>query len=183
MLLADTAVPALQAAGFIGTWTTDVPAGRSVLDLGAASVLAGNPGLVGKPVPLDIALGRIHPEDRDLVFTTIRDLRRTAGPVSIAFRIVSASGETRWILNQGLLGPDETGRLHGRGAYIDVTDHPGPWRPSPRGRPTPTELLDTAADHCIALHTVLERHGDGALRLLSEMLLLGIGRALAQRVS
>lgn len=183
MLLASTAAPALKAAGFIGTWDTDVPAGLSVLDLGAASLLAGNPGLVGKPVPLDIALGRIHPEDRNRVFDTIQDLRRAGGPVSIAFRILTGTGESRWILNQGLLAPDETGRLHGCGAYIDITDHHGRWEVPPRDSTAPTELLDAAADHCIQVHTALECHGDSTLRLLSEMLLLGIGRAIAQRIS
>ncbi len=149
MLLASTAAPALQAAGLIGTWNTDVSAGRSVLDLGAASVLAGNPGLVGKPVPLDVALGRIHPEDRDRVFDTIQHLRQTGGSVAIAFRILTGAG----------------------GA-------------SPRsGVPGPAETLDAAADHCIQAHTALERHGDASLHLLSRMLLLGVGRALAQRAS
>ncbi|SDN29742.1 PAS fold-containing protein [Methylobacterium phyllostachyos] len=183
MLLASTTASALQAAGFIGTWDTDVSAGQSVLDLGAASVLAGNPGLVGKPVPLDVALAQIHPEDRDWVFGTIRDLRQTGGPVAIEFRILTRTGETRWILNQGLLAPTETGGLHGRGAYIDITNLSGRSVPRRDSGPASTEHLDAAADHCVQLHTALERHGDAALRLLSGMLLLGIGRALAQRAS
>lgn len=183
MLLASTTAPALQAAGFVGTWNTDVRAGRSVLDLGAASVLAGNPGLVGKPVPLDVALARIHPEDRDRVFGAIRGLRQTGGPIAREFRILTGTGETRWILDQGLLAFDETGRLHGCGAYIDVTNLYGRSATRWVDDPVPTEPLDAAADHCIQLHTALERHGDAALRLLSRMLLLGIGRALAQRAS
>ncbi|MCJ2066256.1 PAS domain-containing protein [Methylobacterium sp. J-088] len=183
MLLASTAGPALQAAGFIGTWNTDVPAGRSVLDLGAASVLAGNPGLVGKPVPLDVALGRIHPEDRDRVFDTIQRLRQAGGSVAIAFRILTGAGETRWILNQGHLAPDETGRLHGCGAYIDITEFHGGWASPRSGVLGPAETLDAAADHCIQAHTALERHGDASLHMLSRMLLLGVGRALAQRAS
>jgi len=183
MLLASTTASALQAAGFIGTWDTDVPAGRSVLDLGAASVLAGNPGLVGKPVPLDVALARIHPEDRDRVFGTIRDLRQTGGPVALEFRILTRTGETRWILNQGLLAPAETGRLHGRGTYIDITNLYGRSGPQRDGGAVPTEHLDAAADHCVQLHIALERHGDASLRRMAGMLLLGIGRALAQRAS
>lgn len=183
MLLASTAASMLQAAGFIGTWDTDVAAGQSVLDLGAASVLAGNPGLVGKPVPLDVALGRIHPDDRDRVFEAIQDLWQTGGPVALEFRILTATGETRWILNQGLVAPDETGRLQGCGAYIDITELHGRWASPRADSTTPAEHLDAAADHCIQAHTALERHGDTALHLLSSMLLLGIGRALAQRTS
>ena len=183
MLLASTPAATLQAAGFIGTWETVVAAGRSVLDLGAASVLAGNPGLVGKPVPLDVALGRIHPGDRDRVFDAIQDLRQTGGPVALEFRILTGTGETRWILDQGLVAPDATGRLQGCGAYIDITAWHGRWASPRADSATPAANLDTAADHCIQVHTALERHGDTALRLLSSMLLLGIGRALAQRAS
>jgi hypothetical protein len=122
MALTSTAADALQAAGFVGVWDTDVRAGRSVLDSGAASLMAGDPGLAGTPLPLDAALGRIHPADRDWVFGRIRHVRHTGGPVSLEFRVVTGTGETRWILNRGCLSPDSDGRLHGRGAYIDVTD-------------------------------------------------------------
>ncbi|MCJ2135338.1 PAS domain-containing protein [Methylobacterium sp. J-026] len=183
MLLASTTATALQAAGFVGTWDTDVAASRSVLDRGAAFLLAGDSALAGKPVPLAVALGRIHPEDRAWVFDTIRNLRRTGGPVSLEFRILTGAGETRWILNRGLLAPDETGNLHGRGAYIDITDLHGASAPRREGRPAPLEHLDAAADHCMEVHTALGHHGDAALHLLSGMLLLGIGRALARRAS
>ncbi len=48
--------PALRAAGLIGTWGTSVAAGRSVLDHGAAELLAGNASLAGQPLPLEAAL-------------------------------------------------------------------------------------------------------------------------------
>ncbi len=41
----------LRSAGLIGTWSTDVPAGRSILDEGAARLLAGDAGLAGLAVP------------------------------------------------------------------------------------------------------------------------------------
>jgi hypothetical protein len=187
MLLASTAAPALQAAGFVGTWDTDVPAGRSVLDAGAATVLAGDLSLAGRPLPLDVALGRVHPEDRDWVFGKIRRIRQQGGPVSLEFRVVTGTGETRWILNRGCLTPDAAGTLRGRGAYIDITDlhsrsaslPDGSGAPKPE--PVDAEHLDAAADHCLQVHTALERHGDTYLRMISGMLLLGIGRAIARR--
>ncbi|WP_457107890.1 PAS domain-containing protein [Methylobacterium sp. P5_C11] len=178
MVLASTAASALQAAGFVGTWDTDVPAGRSVLDAGAAALLAGDPRLAGIPLPLDAALVRLHPADRDWVFGRIRHVRRTGGPVSLEFRIVTGAGETRWILNRGCLMPDAAGTLRGRGAYIDVTDLHLRATPVSDGRGAD---LDAAADHGIQIHAALERHGDPYLRTISEMLLLGIGRALARR--
>jgi hypothetical protein len=169
MALATTAVPALQAAGFVGIWNTDVPAGRSVLDAGAATLLAGNASLAGHPLPLDVALGQIHPEDRRWVFGKIGRVRQTGGPVSLEFRVLTVTGEIRWILNRGCLAVDATGVLQGRGAYIDVTDlydrpaqspagakpehlegssrplHPGPRRPGARRRQLSADDLRHAA--------------------------------------
>jgi hypothetical protein len=179
MALATTAVPALQAAGFVGIWNTDVPAGRSVLDAGAATLLAGNASLAGHPLPLDVALGQIHPEDRRWVFGKIGRVRQTGGPVSLEFRVLTVTGEIRWILNRGCLAVDATGVLQGRGAYIDVTDLYDRPAQSPAG--AKPEHLEAAADHCIQAHAALERDGDSYLRMISGMLLLGIGRALARR--
>jgi len=194
MVLASTTASALQAAGFIGIWDTDVRAGRSMLDSGAASLMAGDPGLAGTPLPLDTALGRIHPADRDWVFGRIRHVRQTGGPVSLEFRVVTGAGEIRWILNRGCLTPDSDGLLRGRGAYIDVTDlyrHGiqsgamngavnSPMNGVTHGT-TDGADLNTAADHGIQIHAALERHGDPYLRSVSGMLLHGIGRALARR--
>ena len=182
MQLASDAVAALQAAGFVGTWDTDVPAGRSVLDSGAATLLAGNPSLAGQPLSLETALGRVHPEDRDWVFGKIRHVRQTGGPVSLEFRVLSGLGEVRWILNRGFLGRDQLGTLHGRGAYLDVTDLYDRPTPGPNGSdPLQSGELEAAADHSIQAHAALERHGDGYLQTVSRLLLLGIGRTLAGR--
>ncbi|SFL71279.1 PAS domain-containing protein [Methylobacterium pseudosasicola] len=182
MALASTAASALEDAGFVGTWDTDVLAGRSVLDAGAAALLSGDSSLAGKPLPLDVALGRVHPEDRGWVFDRIRAVRRTGGPVSLEFRVLSETGHVRWILNRGRLAPDSLGSLRGRGAYIDVTDlYAGP-SPSANGdASSQAKQLEAAADHCIRVHSALERYGNENLRLISSMLLLGIGRALALR--
>ncbi|GJE14145.1 MULTISPECIES: PAS domain-containing protein [Methylobacterium] len=183
MQLSSEAMAALRAAGFVGTWDTDVPAGRSVLDAGAATVLAGNPDLAGQPLALETALGRVHPEDRDWVFGKIRRVRQTGGPVSLEFRVLSGPGEVRWILNRGFLASDPSGMLHGRGAYLDVTDlYTRSGRLTNGAGPGPGGALEAAADHGIQAHAALERHGDTHLQMLSGMLLLGIGRTLAGRM-
>ncbi|MCJ2125331.1 PAS domain-containing protein [Methylobacterium sp. J-077] len=184
MALASTAASALQDAGFVGTWDTDVLAGRSVLDAGAAALLSGDSSFAGKPLPLDVALGRIHPEDRGWVFDRIRTVRRTGGMVSLEFRVLSETGHVRWILNRGRLAPDPVGALRGRGAYIDVTDLHAGSSPVTNGvEPAQATHLEAAADQCIRVHSALERHGDENLRLISRLLLLGIGRAIAERTS
>ena len=112
---------ALSAFGFVGAWETNVPAGRSVLDAGASGVMAGDASLAGKPLTLDAALARIHPEDRGWVFERIARVRETGGAFSADFRIVTEAGDVRWIRNRGHLARTEAG-MHGYGAFFDVTD-------------------------------------------------------------
>ena len=174
--------PALRAAGLIGTWKTNVAAGRSVLDEGAAALLSGNVALAGQPLPLEAALARTHPDDRDWVFERIRRVRQTGGPFSAEFRILTETGQVRWVLNRGALTRDDTGAMQGRGAYIDTTDaHRGPFISAVALDRDTEDELDLAADHCIEAHAALERGGHLDLHRLSEALLFGIGRALALR--
>lgn len=175
--------PALRAAGLIGTWGTNVAAGRSVLDEGAAALLAGNAALAGQPLPLEAALARTHPDDRDWVFERIRRVRQTGGPFSAEFRILTETNEVRWVLNRGTLTRDGAGAMQGRGAYIDTTDtHRGPFISAASLDQDAGDALATAADRCIEAHAALERGGHLDLRRLSETLLFGIGRALARRM-
>lgn len=175
--------PALKAAGIIGTWNTDVPVALSILDEGAAQLLAGNVELAGRPVPLEVALGCMHPDDRDWVFERIRRVRRTGGSTSTEFRIVTETGEVRWILNRGYLAPDANGAMFGRGVYIDTTDsHRGPFLPSEADQIADTDPLIEAVDRCVDAHKAVGRVGNRNLLRLSEMVLFEIGRALTTRI-
>ena len=175
--------PALRAAGLIGLWNTNVSAALSVLDVGAATLMAGDAALAGRPIPLEVALGRTHPDDRDWVFDRIRRARRTGGPMSAEFRVLNAAGEVRWVLNQGSLAPDETGAMHGCGAYIDTTDHhvPAFWAAGPQDLPVADPLI-AAADLALDAHSAIARAGDRRLRHLSDLLLFEIGKVLARRM-
>jgi hypothetical protein len=182
MMFNDAMAPALQAAGLIGVWNTNVVAGRSMLDEGAAAVLAGNPSLAGEPLPLEVALGRTHPDDRDWVFERIRRVRQTGGPFSAEFRILGEKNEVRWVLNRGTLVRNQAGAMQGRGIYIDTTDsHSGPFFPAAAPEHNLEDPLIAAADHCMEVHAALKRGGPVDLRRLSEALLFGIGRSLATR--
>lgn len=176
---------ALRAAGFVGTWNTDVQAGRSVLDEGAATLLAGNAALAGERLPLEVALGRTHPADRDWVFDRIRRARRTGGPFSAEWRITTEAGEVRWILTRGVLAPDEAGMMRGQGIYVDTTDHhSSPFLPSLAAEQRELDASDpliTAADRCLEAHTAILQTGHSTVRRLSDTLLWELGRALARR--
>lgn len=182
MILLATAGPALMAAGFVGTWNTNVTAGLSILDEGAASLLAGNISLAGKPLSVEAALACTHPEDRMWVFDRIRRVRQTGGAFSAEFRVLTASGNVRWVLNRGTLVPDHTGMMQGSGAYIDTTDtHTRSFIPAASLPQIKDDPLIIAADRCIEAHTAIKRSDRPDLRYLTEALLSGIGRALAQR--
>lgn len=173
---------ALRAAGIVGTWETDVPAAVSFLDEGAAALLAGDVGLAGQALPLEVALGRTHPDDRSWVFGRIRQARQTGGPISAEFRIVTETGDVRWILNRGSLAPDRAGAMHGYGAYIDTTDsHRGPFLSAQPAETNEADPLIVAADRYIEAHAALGQTGYRKLRRLSELTLFEIGRALAER--
>ena len=174
--------PALRAAGLIGTWGTNVVAGRSVLDEGAAALLAGNAALAGRPLPLETALGRTHPDDRDWVFERIRRVRQTGGSFSAEFRILTETREVRWVLNRGTLTSDDAGTMQGRGAYIDTTDaHNNLFIPAAELGQDVEDPLIVAADRCLEAHAALGPGEHVDLQRLSETLLSGIGRRLAQR--
>lgn len=182
MILSDTAGPALIAAGFVGTWNTNVAAGLSILDEGAASLLAGNVSLAGKPLPVEAALACTHPEDRMWVFERIRRVRQTGGSFSAEFRVLTATGDVRWVLNRGTLVPDHAGKMQGSGAYIETTDtHARSFIPAASLPQIKDDPLITAADRCIEAHAAIQRSDRSDLRYLTEALLSGIGRALAQR--
>ena len=175
--------PALKAAGIIGTWNTDVPAGLSVLDEGAARLLAGNVDLTGRPIPLEVVLGRTHPDDRDWVFDCIRRVRRTGGSTSTEFRIITETGDVRWILNRGYLTPDAAGVMRGSGAYIDTTDsHRGPFISAEADQIAETDPLIVAIDRCIEARAAIGQSGHPDLLRLSDLLLFEIGRVLAKRI-
>lgn len=175
--------PALQAGGIVGTWNTNVLAASSILDEGAAAVMAGDARLAGQPLPLEIALQRTHPEDRDWVFERIRRVRQTGGPVSAEFRILSQTGGVRWMLVQGSLAPDETGAMHGRGAYIETTHHRLPTFLPPRPIELPEEApLIVAADRSLEAHAAIAKTGHRRLQQLSDLVLFEIGQLLARSV-
>ena len=92
---------ALDASGIIGTWSWSPRAERCVLDAGAAEVLAGDPGLAGRPLPLSVAKACVHPEDRPAVVRQFKALRERGGLFVAEYRTLSPSGQVRRILDRG----------------------------------------------------------------------------------
>jgi hypothetical protein len=172
---------ALQAAGIVGTWNTDVGAGLSLLDEGAATLLAGNAKLAEQPISLEVAFACIHPEDRDWVFAWVRHARQAGGPIAAEFRILTSSGEVRWILNRGYLSRDTAGVMRGYGIYIDTTATRQAVSVPPAVTSGDEDPIHQAADHGLRAHAAIRRSGDPYLTVLANAFLMGIGYALARR--
>ena len=114
--------PALDAAGFVGTWDWSVTTGQVVLDQGSATIVAGDPALEGRVIDLDTALVRLHPDDHGWVMPKIEQMGRTCGTILAEYRVRAPNGDIRWLLDRGRVTRQPDGTVHGRGIWLDVTD-------------------------------------------------------------
>jgi PAS domain S-box-containing protein len=66
----------------------------------------------------------IHPDDHERVFAVEVQTEFTGEPWSLDYRVITRSGEVRWLHDEGtLLSRDEAGKPHRfHGVYIDITD-------------------------------------------------------------
>jgi hypothetical protein len=173
--LSERLPPALEASGFLGTWTLDAASGLVILDGQAAELLAGSADLAGRPLDLDTATARLHPDDRERVIGTFHEQRRRGGANALEYRVLSPGGTVRRVLDRGRIDHGPGDATHGSGVLIDVTEN----RPV-EGSPS---LLETAVDHLlIARRSLVGAETAPATRVLLDALLLELGRELARRM-
>lgn len=69
-------------------------------------------------------LSIIHPDDRERVYASEIQTEYTGESWSLDYRVITRSGEVRWLHDEGsLLSRDEAGQPHRfHGVYIDITD-------------------------------------------------------------
>jgi PAS domain S-box-containing protein len=68
-------------------------------------------------------LSRVHPDDRDMVNTAVRQALEAGAGLSYEFRVMLPDGRIRWIADQGEIRRDDTGRpVSLTGICTDVTD-------------------------------------------------------------
>jgi len=169
---------ALDAAGFVGTWDWSVTTGQVVLDHGAATIMAGDPALEGQIIDLDRALVRLHPDDHDWVMPKIDQMGRACGTILAEYRVRDSNGDVRWLLDRGRVTRQADGTVHGRGIWLDVTElHQGAAALEGHG---PEHVIEMAANHCLSARELVQRSGSSMTRLLIDMLLLELGRGLAE---
>jgi len=90
---------ALKAGG-LGTWTLHLP-GEALTASPKCLELYGRPP--GEPFTYDQFVRAAHPDDADRVAAAIADTIRDGAPYDIEYRILTPSGEQRWLRAQGVL--------------------------------------------------------------------------------
>ncbi|MCJ2086616.1 PAS domain-containing protein [Methylobacterium sp. E-005] len=183
---ADRLRAALEASCVVGTWEWDHIRGMVVYDAGAARLLTGRADLADQPIKGPMALAAVHPEDLTWLMDDMLQAIRSGGLVLAEYRVFKADGSVRWLLSRGRTHRNEDGqpqRSHGILILMDITeirdggDRYVVGKPRAGGDP-----LERAADLAIALKHALTDDMPGEVRVAAELLLLGLGRALARRM-
>jgi PAS domain S-box-containing protein len=105
----------LEASG-IAVWEWDPATDRSF-------VAGDMTDTYGVPAPdADELLNYVHPEDRDVVVSTVRRALTEDGPVECEFRAVRPDGQERWVRDVCRRRLDAEGKATLTGVSIDVTE-------------------------------------------------------------
>ena len=76
-----------------------------------------------QPLTRDIVLSTIHPEDRKLAISALRDATNAGQAVGSEIRVVLPDNQTRWIRVRAYPHVDERGSLNAlSGVFIDITE-------------------------------------------------------------
>lgn len=166
---------ALDASEVIGRWDYDVPNDRAYTDALVALVFNLDPIAAETEAPLKAFLAGIHPDDRERASPTIAQSVEDGLSCTLEYRVRSADGVTRWVLDRGRFAHDREGRpTRGTGILIDITQ-----MKQEAVLPVPTAPLERAAEHYLAAREAIHELPHSVLHQMSDMLLLEIGRRLA----
>jgi PAS domain S-box-containing protein len=108
---------ALEAAG-AGTWEVELETGELAASDKALSFLGIAPGI---PVSHEIALARVHPEDRSRLEEKLHHTLETGEPYRLEWRTPLADGSIRWLETRGELRA-VSGRQVVAGLVLDLTE-------------------------------------------------------------
>ena len=110
------------SAGSLAVWDHYPATGKTTTDLRYARTMGFEPG--AETLTRAQIGERIHPEDRPRVAAEHDAIVASRAEYRIEFRIITASGEIRWMLSQGIAIGDNTPSGPGRivGIIQDITD-------------------------------------------------------------
>lgn len=110
-------------AGLVGSWDWNVAEDRVFADERFAEAFGVDPALATEGAPLAAYLAGVHPEDRVWLAESIWRCTQEACDFAEEYRVVSASGEVRWLFARGRCFRDEAGRPQRfPGVAIDITE-------------------------------------------------------------
>ena len=177
------------SASKIGMWHWDIPNDQVTCDPMNAAILGLMPDEAEQGVPLQRVVDAVHPDDRIRFRETTASAREQGGSVTVELRTVPAHNIVRRVVVRGRYEADAGGRMiRGTGVLIDLTDlGEGSRRseaPLTNGDPGMEQsALDRLVDYVIAARRAIDDLGEAKLtqmRLLTDMLLLEIGRHIAR---
>lgn len=133
-------------------------------------------------VPLSAYIDGFRSHDQEHAHALIRRSIDEEIPFVAEYRVLSADGLTRWVLDRGYTIRDTQGRpVRGRGIIVDITRSRTDARTAANGGPAPTRsTLESAAEHVLAAQQAIARLQDPDLKSRADALLLELGRKLAQ---
>jgi hypothetical protein len=173
---------AIDASDIIGRWEYDVANDRVYADALVALVFNIDPAKTAAGTSLGTFLAGVHPEDRERFTREIKLSTETGLCCAFEYRVCSADGVVRWVLDRGRIALDEAGRpQRGSGVLIDITQSRsgGHERSSDPGCHA-QHPLERAAEHCLAAREAIYELPEPLLHQMSDMLLLEVGRALSK---
>jgi hypothetical protein len=174
---------ALDALDVIGRWEWDA-ATDCARSCGFVALLFNiDPEAAETGVSLVSYIDAIHPDDRERVLNLIRSCAGEGSTFLTEYRVISADGQTRWVLARGRFTADHQGRpVGGSGILVDITSLRMSEGTFGDGKLITGETpLERAADHAIALQEAITELKDPDLKALADALLMSLGRRLAQQ--
>ena len=174
---------ALDAVEIAGTWEWDIASDLVRADTFVALLFNVDPGEAAVGLPLSTYIGGMHRDDREHVHSLIRRCIDEDTPFVAEYRVISADGVTRWILDRGHIIRDPAGRaVRGRGVIIDITwSRTGKFTSAIGDTATSVSPLEQAAEHALAMQQVIAQLRDPALKAQADTLLMDLGQRLAQQ--
>ena len=176
---------AIDAPDVIGRWEYDVQNDRACADAMVAMVFNVDPLLARSGTSIDVFLAGVHPEDRERTTRQFERHVQSGGCWVFEYRVCSADGVIRWIVDRGRITHDAEGRpIHGDGVLVDVTrmreeERSGDLEDATAAR----HPLERAAEHCLAFQRTIHELPEPLLQRMSDMMLIELGMALAKVAS
>ena len=138
----------------IGTWSHDLTRDMVQCSNVKATLFGLSPGEAEHDVPFERIIEAVHPSDRKRFRDAVNAAASHGGPFFAEYRVVSASGEVRRILDRGEFYKNAAGIVdRARGVVIDLTDYvPATLKTKTVSaeRRCLNEPLAVITDHCLA---------------------------------